>query len=59
MDLDIRLFEKNLIDAINSVGLPIEVKRLVVKDILQKIDEEANRVINNQIAEREKEETKE
>ena len=48
-DLKIRKFEQFLINYINSVDeLPIEVKRLVVQDILNQIQEASNGVIIEQ-----------
>ena len=47
----IREFENNIINFINaSSDVPIEVKHLVLKDILQQVEAEANRHV---IAERE------
>lgn len=47
----IREFENDIINFINaSVDIPIEVKHLVLKDILHQVEEEANRHV---IAERE------
>lgn len=47
----IREFENNIINFINaSSDVPIEVKHLVLKDILHQVEAEANR---NVIAERE------
>lgn len=47
----IREFENDIINFINaSVDIPIEVKHLVLKDILHQVEAEANR---NVIAERE------
>lgn len=48
-DLKIRKFEQFLINYINSVNeLPIEVKRLVVQDILNQIQDASNTVIKEQ-----------
>ena len=50
-DLKIRKFEQFLINYINSVDeLPIEVKRLVVQDILNQIQDASDTVIKNQQA---------
>lgn len=60
MDLKIREFRENLIKYINSAELPIEIKRLVVKEIYGEIDDCANDIINSQIeARKEQEEKKE
>lgn len=48
-DLKIRKFEQFLINYINSVDeLPIEVKRLVVQDILNQIQNASDSVIKEQ-----------
>ena len=48
-DLKIRKFEQFLINYINSVDeLPIEVKRLVVQDILTQIQDASDTVIKEQ-----------
>lgn len=51
----IRQFSNELVGVINNSPLPIEVKRLVLKDILQQTSDEANKVILAQIKEKEKE----
>lgn len=55
MDLEIRLFEENLVSTINESQLPIEIKRLVVANILTKIESEAYRIINEQAQAKESE----
>lgn len=51
INAEIREFENDIINFINaSVDIPIEVKYLVLKDILHQVEAEANR---NIIAERE------
>jgi hypothetical protein len=48
-DLKIRKFEQFLINYINSVDeLPIEVKRLVVQDILNQIQDASDAVVKEQ-----------
>lgn len=49
MDLMIRQFSNSLIATINESPLPIEVKRLVLKDILAQTSAEADKVIVEQI----------
>ena len=49
IDLKIRKFQQFIINYINSVDeLPIEVKRLVVSEILRELDIESGRVIGTQ-----------
>ena len=48
MDLKIRLFRQDIINYINSVDLPIEVKRLVVSEVLEQITTESEKEIHKQ-----------
>lgn len=59
MDLEIREFREGLIKYINGVNLPMEIKRLVVKEVYGEIDNCANDVINAQIQAQRKQEQKE
>lgn len=54
MNLKIREFQKAIIDFTNSSELPIEVKLLCFKDILEQISKEADKVIALEIKCREK-----
>lgn len=47
-NLQIREFSQNIINYINSVDIPMEVKRLVIKDIYTQIEIEASKVINRE-----------
>jgi hypothetical protein len=38
-DLEIREYEQDIVDAINSKPLPLEVKRLIVAEILRNIND--------------------
>lgn len=49
MDLEIRQFEENLIAFINQANLPIEVKRLVLVETMQKVNDACNKVITEEI----------
>lgn len=49
MNLAIRAFRNKLINSINEENLPIEVKRLVVKEILDQINETAENEIQFEI----------
>lgn len=49
MNLGIRQFQNELINMINDNPLPIEVKRLVVKDILSQIKTEADKLVTAEL----------
>ena len=59
MNLQIRKFESTIINFCNLSDLPVEVKRLVFKDILQKLETESDRIVNLEIAEQKKREAEE
>lgn len=48
MDAIIRDFENSIMLVVNASDLPVEVKRLVAKDIYHQLDEQAFSVINSQ-----------
>lgn len=56
MNLELRWLEENMVELINSVNLPIEAKRLVVCEILHKLEVEAEKIIYNEMQEKKKEE---
>lgn len=45
MDCQIRDFEDEIIGVINDSDLPIEVKRLVLAEILHKVEVESSKII--------------
>lgn len=45
MNLMLREYEKGIIDAINSGEYPLEVKRLVVKEVLTMLEVEVEKAI--------------
>ena len=53
-DLKIRLFKNDIINYINSVDLPMEVKRLVLVDIYNQVSTQAETVIKAQLEEHKK-----
>ena len=53
-NLEIREFSQSIINCINQNALPIEVKRLVLAEIQNQLNETAREVINLELAEREK-----
>lgn len=52
MDLAIRGFTEKLISEINATALPIEVKRLVLKDICYQVEKTADKIIMQAMLER-------
>lgn len=53
--LEIREFEQSIINLFNECGLPMEIKRLIVKDIAGQINRAADNQINVELEERNKE----
>ena len=51
--LQIREFSQSIINFINTSQLPIEVKRLALKDIMTQIETETNKVLTEEIRYRE------
>lgn len=49
MDKEIRAFQTTIVNDINGAQLPIEVKRLVICNILQELSAKADFVIQSQI----------
>lgn len=49
MNLKLREYEKGIIDAINSGEFPLEVKRLVVKEVLTMLEVEAEKAIQKEM----------
>ncbi len=47
-DIDVRFFREDLVRFINSNPLPLEVKRLVMKEVLSEVANTADRVIEQQ-----------
>ena len=52
MDLAIREFTEKLISEINATALPIEVKRLVLKDIYYQVEKTADKFVMQAVLER-------
>lgn len=51
--LQIREFSQSIINFVNTSQLPIEVKRLALKDILSQVEEETNKVLQSELQIRE------
>ena len=45
MNAEIRLLQENIVNCVNSARMPTEVKRLVVLEVLMKLEEQANKEI--------------
>lgn len=51
--LQIREFSQSIINFVNASQLPIEVKRLALKDIMAQVEDETNKVLREEIRDRE------
>lgn len=56
MDLEIREFSVTLKNFVSNSKIPMEVKRIILSDILREIEEKTNAEIVTQFAERESKE---
>jgi hypothetical protein len=54
MNVVLRKFQEEMVDLINSAQLPVEAKRLVVCEVLHKLEIETNRAIAYEIQEENK-----
>ena len=52
--LEIREFEQSIVNLLNGCGLPMEIKRLIVNDLAEQINRDADNQINIELAERNK-----
>ena len=59
MNVELRRLQENLVEVINLAQLPIEAKRLVVCEVLHKLEEQANKEIYCELQEKQQENTKE
>ncbi len=50
--LEIREFEQGIINQINQSPLPLEVKRLIVENVCEQVNEATNKQIQAELAER-------
>lgn len=48
LDIEIRQFRDELLEKVNSTELPLEVKRLVLNEILHAVSEASDTFINTQ-----------
>ncbi len=49
-DKDIRIIQASIRNALNKPGLPKEVSRLILSELLNEFTQEADRVINEQLS---------
>lgn len=56
-NLVVRNFKNGIVNAINSADIPIEVKRLVVKDILTELTELADAEVTKALQEEQNEQS--
>ncbi len=49
--LEIVEFESKIIELLNTAALPMEVKRLIVSDVLKKVEQASNQEVNRIIEE--------
>ena len=59
MNAELRRLQENMVELINSFKLPTEAKRLVVCDILHKLEVQANKEIYCELQEQQQENTNE
>lgn len=57
--LEIREIKAKLIDMINEIALPLEVKRMILAEVMTELESATNREINSLLAEREEKKEKE
>ena len=55
MNLALRAFQEDMVNLINSAQLPTEAKRLVVSEVLHKLEVQAEKEIVFELQQREKE----
>lgn len=48
-DFEIRQFRDHIVNALNAVDLPLEVKRLILKEIYEEVDKQTNAIIVSQM----------
>lgn len=56
MNLNIREFKQAIVNFINQNKLPIEVKRMVLSEILKAVEMESDRIVIQEIEKRDKKE---
>ena len=51
MDLEIKMLRKKIVDDLNSSAVPMEVKRLILVEILAEVKESVDKVLQLQLEE--------
>ena len=54
MDLEIKMLRKNIVDYMNARAVPMEVKRLILVEILAEVKESVDKVLQLQLEEQNK-----
>lgn len=54
MDLEIKMLRKKIVDDLNTSAVPMEVKRLILVEILAEVKESVDKVLQLQLEEQNK-----
>ena len=54
MDLEIKMLRKKIVDDLNASSVPMEVKRLILVEILAEVKESVDKVLQLQLEEQNK-----
>lgn len=54
MDLEIKMLRKKIVDDLNASAVPMEVKRLILVEILAEVKESVDKVLQLQLEEQNK-----
>ena len=54
MDLEIKMLRKKIVDDLNASAVPMEVKRLILMEILAEVKESVDKVLQLQLEEQNK-----
>ena len=54
MDLEIKILRKKIVDDLNTSAVPMEVKRLILVEILAEVKESVDKVLQLQLEEQNK-----
>ena len=58
MDLEIKMLRKKIVDDLNTSAVPMEVKRLILVEILAEVKESVDKVLQLQLEEQNKQKEK-
>lgn len=59
MDLEIKMLRKKIVDDLNASAVPMEVKRLILVEILEEVKESVDKVLQLQLEEQNKQKERE